>query len=201
MNLRRIRGVLFDLDGTLTRPGAINFAAIKREIDCPREIPILEYLETLPAASRGRFQRVLEEREEEAAAVSLPNEGAESCLLALKARAIPFGILTRNSLKAVRIALGRFETVRMDDFAAVLTREDSPPKPHPGGVFEAAARMGIPVPALMFVGDFRFDILAGKAAGCCSVLLSNGKEPVMAPDDPTPDVTVAGLGEILEFLF
>ncbi len=201
MSRQRIRGVLFDLDGTLTRPGAIDFAAIKREISCPLETPILEYLETLPTATRGRYQRILEEREEEAAAVSLPNDGAESCLLSLKACSVPFGVLTRNSLKAVRIALGRFETVRMDDFSVVLTREDSPPKPHPDGVFQAAAKMRIPLSELMLVGDFRFDILAGRAAGCFSVLLSNGKEQVMAPDDPAPDFTVARLEEILDLLF
>jgi len=196
----RIRGVLFDLDGTLTKPGAIDFAAIKTEIQCPVEIPILEYLVTLPPALRVSFQGILEKREEEAAAVSLPNEGAEQCLLCLKARSIPFGVVTRNSLKAVGITLGRFKTICLADFASVITRENSLPKPHPGGVFQAAEQMGVPVEALMFVGDYRFDILAGKAAGCCSVLLCNGREPVMKPDDPEPDHTVARLEEILELL-
>jgi hypothetical protein len=29
--------VLFDFDGTLTHPGALDFAAIKREVGCPAD--------------------------------------------------------------------------------------------------------------------------------------------------------------------
>ena len=41
-----IKGVLFDFDGTLTRPGALDFPAIKQELGCPADQAILEYLET-----------------------------------------------------------------------------------------------------------------------------------------------------------
>lgn len=196
----RIRGVLFDLDGTLTRPGALDFPAIKKEIQCPPGTPILEYLDTLSGELRSHFQEILERKEEEAAEASMPNDGAEKCLLALKRRSIPFGVLTRNSLKAARIAIGKFQTIGPDDFAALVTREQSAPKPHPDGVFLAADRMGIPVSELMVVGDFRFDILAGKAAKCYSVLLSNGGKAEMGPEDPEPDHTVAHLLEILKLL-
>jgi len=40
-----IKGVLFDLDGTLTYPGALDFPQFKYELGCPEEKPILEYLE------------------------------------------------------------------------------------------------------------------------------------------------------------
>ena len=42
----KIKGILFDLDGTLTCPGALDFPSIKREMNCPGDTPILEYLET-----------------------------------------------------------------------------------------------------------------------------------------------------------
>lgn len=200
MKPRRISGVLFDLDGTLTRPGALDFPGIKREIHCPPDTPILEYLETLRGESKSRFLSVLERREEEAAEASLPNDGAESCLLALRERSIPFGVLTRNSMKAARIAIGKFQGIGPDDFAALVTREQSAPKPHPDGVFLAAGRMGVPVSELMVVGDFRFDIMAGKAARCCSVLLRNRGEAQMSPGDPEPDHTVDRLPEILKLI-
>jgi len=50
------------------------------------------------------------------------------------------------------------------------------------------------------VGDFRFDVMAGKAAGACTVLLTNGRSSVMAPGDPEPDFTVTCLEEILQLL-
>lgn len=200
MTARRIRGVLFDFDGTLTRPGALDFAAIKREIDCPAGMAILEYLDTLPPSRRVPLLKILEGREEQAAKTSAPNSGAEECLACLKAESIPFGILTRNSPSSIRIALERFQGIRFGDFAAVITRDDSLPKPRPDGVFQAAKRMEIKPSELMVVGDFRFDVLAGKAARSLTVLLSNAGPSVMLQGDPEPDHVVGSLMEVLDIL-
>jgi len=200
MDEKRIKGVLFDFDGTLTLPGALDFPAIKRELDCPPDLPILEYLETVPAALKPSLIKILESKEEKAAEESLPNVGAEECLLILRDKGVLVGIITRNSLPSVRLALARFETVRLHDFSAVITRDDSLPKPHPDGVHKACERMGLAASELMVVGDFRFDVMAGKAAGACTVLLTNGRPSVMAPGDPEPDFTVTCLEEILQLL-
>jgi HAD superfamily hydrolase (TIGR01509 family) len=200
MDEKRIKGILFDFDGTLTLPGALDFPAIKRELNCPQDIPILEWLETVPADLKASLMGVLESREERAAEESLPNVGAETCLLALRNKGVLLGIITRNSLPSVRLALERFETVRLHHFSTVITRDDSLPKPHPDGVHKACERMGLAISELMVVGDFRFDVMAGKAAGACTVLLTNGKPSVMAPGDPKPDYTVACLEEILQFV-
>jgi hydrogenase expression/formation protein HypE len=200
MREKRIKGILFDFDGTLTRPGALDFPAIKRELNCPPDIPILEYLETVPAELKPELMKILESEEEKAAEDSLPNVGAEECLLTLREKGVLLGIITRNSLPSVRLALERFETVRLHDFSTVITRDDSLPKPHPGGVHKACERMGLAASELMVVGDFRFDVIAGKAAGACTVLLTNGRSSVMAPGDPEPDHTVACLKEILQLL-
>jgi hypothetical protein len=42
--------------------------------------------------------------------------------------------------------------------------------------------------------------MAGKAAGACTVLLTNGTPSVMTPGDPAPDYTVACLEEILQLV-
>jgi HAD superfamily hydrolase (TIGR01509 family) len=200
MDAKRIKGVLFDFDGTLTFPGALDFPAIRREMNCPPDIPILEWLETVPAERKPPLMKILESAEEKAAEESLPNVGAEECLLTLRDKGVLLGIITRNSLPSVRVALERFETVRLLDFSTVITRDDSLPKPHPDGVHKACERMGLAASELMVVGDFRFDVIAGKAAGACTVLLTNGRRSVMAAGDPEPDFTVARLEEILQFV-
>lgn len=197
---RQVRGILFDFDGTLTSPGSIDFMAIKRAIHCPAELPILEFLDTLPPARRAPLQKILEKMEEEAALKSTPNDGAEACLLTLKEMGIPLGILTRNSLKSVHLSLERFNGIDVEDFTVIITRDDSLPKPHPDGARQAARRMGISVTGLLVVGDFRFDILCGKAAGASTVLLASGMKSVMLPDDPEPDYVVNRLEEILDIL-
>jgi len=197
---RRIRGVLFDFDGTLTYPGAIDFAAIKEELRCPPDMPILEYLDTVSLAEQAPLLAILEAREEAAAQASLPNTGAEKCLCALKAKGLPLGIITRNSMPSVCAALEKFSQITIHDFAVVITREKSLPKPHPEGVYQAAAHMGISPSELMVVGDFRFDVLAGKAAGALTVLLQNSDKSLMSPGDPQPDYTVRHLEEILTII-
>jgi len=39
----RLAAVVFDFDGTLTEPGALDFAAIHEAVGCPRDIGLLEY--------------------------------------------------------------------------------------------------------------------------------------------------------------
>ena len=195
-----IKGVLFDFDGTLTLPGALDFPAIKRELDCPLNMPILEFLETLTPEQREPLLTILEAREEEAACNSIPNQGAEECLRGLKQKGLLLGILTRNSLKSVCGALKQFGHIREKDFDVIITRDDSLPKPDPDGVLKAAQNMGIKLDELMVVGDFRFDVMAGKAAGAYSVLLTNGGKSVMAPGDPEPDQVIDNLSKLIEIL-
>jgi len=103
------KGVLFDFDGTLTLPGALDFPAIKQELGCPADQPILEYLETQTPAQRSSLMKILEGIEDQAAEASRPNRGAEKCLSVLKGRGIILGILTRNGLSSVKKALKKFQ--------------------------------------------------------------------------------------------
>ncbi|NCC95044.1 MAG: HAD family hydrolase, partial [Opitutae bacterium] len=137
----RIAAVLFDFDGTLTRPGALDFAAIRRQIGCPADRPVLEFIETMESAeARGQANTVLEAHEMAAAAISEPARGAEALVGKLIGRRIPCGILTRNSRQAVKRALENFSLIRPEDFKAIVTRETPvTPKPSGDGVHLAAA--------------------------------------------------------------
>lgn len=194
------RGVLFDFDGTLTKPGLIDFRAIKAEIGCSQDTPILEYIAGLPPEERGKATEILENYEWHAARSSAPNRGAKACLSVLRARRIPMGIITRNSLKSIVLALEKFDDIKCSDFNAVITREGVLPKPSPEGVFKAAEDMGCLARELIMVGDFRFDIIAGKRAGATTILLTNGGASDMLPEDPVPDHVCGHLGEVLEIL-
>ena len=172
----RIKGVLFDFDGTLTRPFAIDFKAIKAAIGCPSDQTILEFIETLPdKARRLESQATLHAMEMEAAADSHPHDGAEDLIRFLKAQGLPVGILTRNSWASVKKTLENFAHTRLDDFDLIITRDDPvSPKPSPEGVLQAAGRFNIDPYELLLVGDFHFDIQAGQRAGALTVLLDNG---------------------------
>ncbi|MCA1808110.1 MAG: HAD family hydrolase [Kiritimatiellia bacterium] len=183
-----LQGVLFDFDGTLTRPGGLDFAAIKRAMQCPPDEPILEYIGRLPENKALRAMAILEEFEERAAREARPNEAAEDLIGLLRDRRLPLGILTRNSRRSVLCALYNFKAIDADYFSVIIGREDvQSPKPHPEGVRLAAVRMGVPVTQLGVVGDYRFDIEAGRRAGAVTIFLgkdSGGPEADYRFDSP-----------------
>lgn len=194
--MNSIRAVLFDFDGTLTLPGNIDFAGIKKAIGCPHDAPILEFIEGLPsAADRQQAQRVLEQFEDQAALHSRPNEGAEELVRFLKQHRIRLGILTRNRHVSLDTALKNFAHVRLDDFDIIITRDHvQRPKPDPEGILLAVHRLGVPAANLLMVGDYRYDIEAGQRAGARTVFLES--HLTKRRPDPPADFVVSTLGEV-----
>jgi hydrogenase expression/formation protein HypE len=194
----RLKAVLFDFDGTLTQPGAIDFAAIRQAIDCPAGTPILEFIAALPAGDPARQQAeaVLHAREMEAAAQSLPRDGAAALVAHCKRCGLRVGLHTRNSRAAVARALENFAGLGRTDFDILITRDDPvAPKPHPDGVLLAAGRLGIDPEEILVVGDFRFDVEAGRGAGALTALLvpaPGGKDP----GDLQPDFSITCLDDL-----
>lgn len=195
-----IRAVLFDFDGTLTLPGSIDFAGIKKAIRCPGDVPILEFIEHLPSAGAQQDAwRVLNRFEEEAARRSRPNEGAEKLVRFLKRRHIRRGILTRNRCASVETALKNFAHVRLSDFNVIITRDHvQRPKPDPEGVQLAVRRLRVPAATLLMVGDYRYDIEAGQRAGAPTVFLES--HLTTRRPDPPADFVVRALGEVANII-
>jgi len=204
-----IRAVLFDFDGTLTRPDALDFATLRRRLGCPPRTAILEYIETLPAAkAREKAHGILTDFEMAAARASVPSPGAEEAVALLRDRGISRGILTRNTMASIRESLKNFRTITEAHFSVIVTREsEGRPKPHPDGVLGAARILGVAPREMLVVGDFVFDIAAGKAAGSPTVLVTNGRAapdsrgPIVTPAvDMEPDYTIESLSELAALL-
>jgi len=126
-----ISAVVFDFDGTLTRPESIDFPAIRREIKCPEGTPILEFVDQLDETEcRRHALATLDRYELEAATIAEPNFMAEATVNQLAEMNIAFALLTRNSRSAVIRALRNFSRITYEDFSVVITRDDSiPAKP------------------------------------------------------------------------
>lgn len=187
---RRFLAVLFDFDGTLTHPDALNFPALRSAIGCPPGTLILEYIDALPTEEERDVKRkILADFEMAAARASVPNDGAEEMIHMIRSRGIGIGILTRNTRVSIMESMKNFRTVTEKDFRVIVTRESQGrPKPHPDGVLDAARQFGVEPRELLVVGDFVFDIAAGKAAGAPTVLLTNGRATPQAwIPDASPD--------------
>ena len=175
----RIKAVLFDFDGTLTKPGALNFPLLKETIGCPADIPVLEFIENLPTPSqRDEASTVLERFEKEAAAISKPNPGAKDLIHYLRSKGVAVGIITRNTLSSVKRSLKNFEDIDVSAFDVVITRETPVRlKPSGDGIILAAEMLNVDVRQIMMVGDYIFDVHAGQKAGCITVFINYKTEP------------------------
>lgn len=176
----RIDAVIFDFDGTLTAPGTLDFNTIKADLDCPLGQPVLEFIQGLSSAeARRAAHQKLDAFEERGAAASRPNEGAEALILELRRSKVPLGIVTRNSHAALVRAMENFARIGLDDFQVVITR-DAPVKPKPSGaaIRLAAERLDVAPSQTLVVGDFDFDMEAGRRAGALTAWL---RTPGAAP--------------------
>lgn len=174
--LAAARHWVFDMDGTLTL-AVHDFAAIKRALEIPLEHDILQHLAALPEALAAAKHAWLLEHERELALNARPAPGAIELVRSLQARDCRLGILTRN---AHELALLTLQAIGLGDcFASadILGRDEAPPKPHPGGLLQLAARWQVAPSALVMVGDFRFDLECARAAGARSVLVNLAENP------------------------
>src|SRR5687767_2360448 len=82
-----ICGVIFDLDGTLA-DSRLDFDAMRREMELPEKLPILEALVRLPPQQAERCQQILHRHELAGAQRATVLPGAIELLEALKTRGI-----------------------------------------------------------------------------------------------------------------
>ena len=187
------RAVIFDLDGTLTEP-VLDFDAIRAEIGLPERVPILEHLEGLTIAERARAEKIMLRHERAAIAQATLADGCADLLGHLRGLEIPIAILTRN----VREVVETFARMFTFQFQAVYTREDGPPKPSPAGALSLCREMGVAPAQTLAVGDYKYDVMAGRDAGCRTALVSPA---TLAPHElvewGSPDLVVKSLRELL----
>lgn len=156
------------MDGTLT-VAMHDFDGIRSMLGLPAGRPILEALAALPAERAAELTLRLNEIELKLSRQAKPSPGAAKLLRSLRERGARTGILTRNNRENVRLTLEAAGLSEYFDDDAVVTRDDAPPKPDPGGLHRLLEHWrAAPGDALM-IGDYLFDLQAGRAAGVTTV--------------------------------
>src|SRR5215211_479337 len=116
-----IKGIVFDLDGTLV-DSRLDFDAMRREMDLPPDMPILEGLARLNAEHAGRCRTILQRHEFEGAQRAALLPGVSELLAAIEARGIRRAIATRNSRSITAATLAKVGV----EFELVFTRDEGP---------------------------------------------------------------------------
>ncbi len=181
------------MDGTLT-VAAHDFDAMRRELGLPEGQPILEALDELPDHEAVSKRERLHEMEDDLARAAQPQPDVVDLLATLANRGARLGILTRNTQRNALITLaaaGLTEFFETDD---VLGREDAAPKPSPDGILLLLKRWGATGGDAVMVGDYVFDLRAGRGAGAVTVHFDvDGTFPF----GQHADVEVASMRELL----
>lgn len=167
-DLAPVKGVIFDLDGTLVT-SSLNFSAIRRGIGCPQAMDILSFIDALPnAQQRQKATQQVIQFELDDAHTSHIIDGVVGMLMQLQHWQIPTAVVTRNCRAATEIKLQRHELY----FETVLTRECAPAKPDPTSLLQIANDWSIAPENLIYVGDYLYDIHAAKNADMRSVYMN-----------------------------
>lgn len=185
------RALLFDMDGTLTRP-MLDFPKIKAEMGIGNQ-PILEALAKMSDADRRVAETVLLRHEDHAAAESTLNPGCHELLEWIRSRQLPMALITRNSRRSVDVVLSRHQ-LSMD---VLITRDDGVFKPDPTPLLLACDRLHVGPRDAWMIGDGVHDIEAGLAARIKTVWISHGRQRQFAAQ---PWLVVSDLRELLNVL-
>ena len=190
--MRTVKGVVFDMDGTLTVP-TIDFQAMRRDLGVLPGVDLLQAMDALPPEGRRRFAATIERHELQALENIVIQEGADECLTELARRGVKLALLTRNLQRSVDAVLSRL-TPR---FHPVLTRDFHAVKPDPAPVLHILSEWGVAPGDAVVVGDFKDDMLCAKRAGALACFFQN---PGMASYAELADFSVSSYRELRSLL-
>lgn len=185
------------MDGTLTLENH-DFDAIRSELGLPFGVPILEEIAARPAAEARRLTKQLDLIELAIARESREQPGARDLLERIAGAGWRAGILTRNSESNAHetlVACGLDVFFEAED---IVGRESSAPKPDPDGIHTLLARWNASVERSAIVGDYRYDLIAGRRAGITSVYFDPKGTREWEAD---ADLRIEHLSELVEALF
>lgn len=200
----KLRGVVFDMDGTLTVPN-LDFSDLYARCNVSLGQDILRAIaEMKDPEQASKAKAIVEEVEKEGRRTLCLMPGAKELGTWLKAHQLPIALVTRNSQTTVDHFVQNLwknnkkqngndgedgdEHVDGDalnlDFSLTISREENssnnnnfPPKPDPSAMYHIAQQWNIDLPTrdLLMVGDSPAnDIAFGNAAGISTALLDIG---------------------------
>jgi HAD superfamily hydrolase (TIGR01509 family) len=187
---------IFDLDGTLT-VSAHDFEHMRRELGLEPQVPILEALHAMPEDEAAPLWEMLNDLEFYYAGKASIMQGATELLQKLHDDGRQLAILTRNTMPVVKHTL---EACSIDHFFPldhILDRDSCIPKPSPDGVQRLLDFWQADAGDTVMVGDFLYDLEAGKGAGVATIHLDTRGDVDWTE---FTDIRVEGLGEIIQYL-
>ena len=170
--MEQIKGIIFDLDGTLVS-SSLDFKAIRAEINCPADVDVLAFVEQLSDGDKQRVMAIIHRHEVADASTSDWLPGAREFVHKCIDEAIPMAIVTRNSEHCAQLKIKRNQI----PIETLVAREHARPKPDPTALLDLSERFGLTAAEVLMVGDYRYDLEAGRNAKMPACLLHFDEPP------------------------
>ena len=187
---------IFDLDGTLT-VSAHDFEHMRRELGLAPQEPILEALQAMPEAEAAPLWESLNELEFYYAGKASIMRGASELLQKLHDAEHQLAILTRNTMPVVKHTLQACAIDHFFPLEHILDRDSCIPKPSPDGIVQLLKFWQADADDTVMVGDYLFDLEAGKGAGVATIHLDTRGDVDWSE---FTDLRVTRLGQIIDYL-
>lgn len=178
-----IKGILLDMGGTMVDDFEIGYSAfikgceelsiktVSRKVYAENIIPVTKLLRIVGLNSEEGIKKgadiskkVFLEKEKEIKLFS----DVKPAVSKLKANGYSLGVVSQQMKSLNERQLKLFRIAKY--FDCVISFEDSPEqKPSPIPIKKALEKLGLPPSEVIFCGDMKEDILAGKAAGVMTI--------------------------------
>jgi len=197
----RLRGVIFDLDGTLLDSFQPIFRSFRHAFQTlGYDLQLLEEKRNVVGSTLEESLSQLVDPPDVDRAVQIFREhyrrtfadgtkilpGVEETLEALSALGLPLAVATNKNGPLAREILEYLGLAKY--FREIVgAGEGFPPKPAPDTLIEIARRLGLPPGGIAYLGDSPLDISAGRAAGMETVGIPTGYYPAgdLGKEKPT----------------
>ncbi|KAK9388212.1 HAD-like domain-containing protein [Lipomyces mesembrius] len=193
----QVKGLIFDMDGTLCLPQTWMFSEMRRVLGIARSVDILDHIYSLEVAEQEIAHEKVRQVERTAMVQMKPQPGLEELMVFLEDNKLLKAICTRNFNTPVNYLLTTFLPKKL--FHPIVTREFKPPKPSPAGILHIANHWKIEPKHLVMVGDSVDDMLAGHRAGVTTILIESDVNSHLK-DAKETDAVVQRLDNIISLL-
>ncbi len=209
----RVRGVLFDLDGTLIDTVALILGSFRYATGkvLGEPLPDEELMRNVGVPLARQMREFAPDKADELLHVYREHNasvhdkmiaeypGTHGVIASLFDRGVPMGVVTSKGAPMARRGLEIFGLDRF--FEVVVTADDVPlHKPDPYPLRRAGELIGIPAEECLYLGDSPHDACAARAAGSVAVAALWGAFPAGDVLDAGPDFALSSITELPELL-
>ncbi|KAL4909026.1 hypothetical protein BDW74DRAFT_174244 [Aspergillus multicolor] len=201
-NAPKLKGIVFDVDGTLCLPQNYMFGEMREALGINKSVDILHHIRSLPTPeAQLEASNKIKAIEREAMQHQEPQPGLVELMEYLRDKEINRALCTRNFEMPVTNLLQNHLPKHV--FVPIITRETPGllPKPDPAGILHIAKEWGLKngCENLIMVGDSIDDMTAGHKAGAATVLLLNDHNAHLKEHMHT-DLVIERLHELIDIL-